>query len=89
MYERVVKTKKSGHPLISKMPHESLATAIEMHEFSAALKEIVLACINITQRFVQLLGRAKGLKERFSWLCFKDPYIDTLILFEFFSLMHI
>jgi len=70
------------------MPHEGLAAAIEMDKLSAVLKEIVLACRDITQRFVQLLSRAKGFKERYSWLRFQIPY-DTLILFEFFNLVYI
>jgi hypothetical protein len=85
----MVKTKKSTHPLISEMPHESLAATIEMDELSAVLKEIVLAGRDITQRFVQLLSRAKGFKERYSWLRLQSPFIDTLILFEFFNLVYI
>ena len=71
------------------MPHEGLAATIEMDELSAVLKEIVLACRDITQRFVQLLSRAKGFKERYSWLGLQSPFIDTLILFEFFNLVYI
>jgi hypothetical protein len=85
----VVKAKKPGHSLISEMPHEGLAATIEMDELSAALKEIVLACINVTQGFVQLLSRAKGFKERYSWLRLQSPFIDTLILFEFLNLVYI
>ena len=88
-YERVVKTKKSTHPLISEMLHESLAATIEMDELSAVLKEIVLACRDITQRFVQLLSRAKGFKERYSWLRLQSRFFDTLIRFEFFNLVYI
>ena len=84
----MVETKKSTHPLVSEMVHEGLAATIEMDELSAVLKEIVLTCRNITQRFVQLLSRAKGFKERYSWLRFQSPY-DTLILFEFFNLVYI
>ena len=85
----MVKTKKSTHPLISEMPHESLAATIEMDELSAVMKEIVLACRDITQRFVQLLSRAKRFKERYSCFRLQSPFIDTLILFEFFNLVYI
>jgi len=71
------------------MPHESLAATIEMDELSAVLKEIVLACRDITQRFVQLLSRANGFKERYSWLRLQSLFIDTLILFEFFNFVYI
>ena len=83
----MVEPKKSSHPLVSEMVHEGLAATIEMDELPAVLKEIVLTCRNITQRFVQLLSRAKRFKERYSWLPLQSPYIDTLILFEFYSLM--
>ena len=85
----MVKTKKSTHPLISEMPHESLAATIEMDELSAVLKEVVLACRDITQRFVQLLSRAKGFKERYSWFRLQSSFLDKLILFEFFNLVYI
>ena len=85
----MVKTKKSTHPLVSEMVHEGLAATIEMDELSAVLKEIVLTCRNITQRFVHVLSRAKGFKERYSWLRLQSLFIDTLILFEFFSLVYI
>ena len=85
----MVKAKKPGHSLISKMPHEDLAATIEVDELSAVVKEIVLACINITQGFVQLLSRANGFKERYSWLRLQSPFIDTLILLEFFNLVYI
>jgi hypothetical protein len=85
----VVKTKKPHHPLILEMPHEGLAATIEMDEPSAVLKEIVLTCINITQGFVQLLNRAKGFKERYSWLLLRSRFIDTLILLEFFNIVYI
>jgi len=74
---------------MSEMPHESLAATIEMDELSAVLKEIVLACRDITQRFVQLLSRANGFKERYSWLRLQSLFIDTLILFEFFNFVYI
>lgn len=83
----MIETKKSIHSLVSKMVHEGLAATIEMDELSVVLKEIVLTCRNITQRFVQLLSRAKRFKERYSWLPLQSPYIDTLILLEFYSLM--
>ena len=83
----MVKTKKSTHSLISEMPHEGFAATIEMDELSAILKEIVLACSDKTQRFVQLLSRAKGFKERYSLLCLQSPFIDMLILFEFFNIV--
>ena len=85
----MVKTKKSTHPLISEMPHESLAATIEVDELSAVMKEIVLASRDITQRFVQLFSRAKGFKKRYSWLRLQGPFIDTLVLFEFFNLVYI
>ena len=85
----MIKAKKPDHSLILEMPHEGLAATIEMDELSAVLKEIVLACINITQGFVQLLSRAKGFKERYSLLLLRSRFIDTLILLEFFDLVYI
>jgi hypothetical protein len=73
--------------MVSEMVHEGLAATIEMDELSAVLKDFVLTCRNITQRFIKLLSRAKRFKERYSWLPLQSPYIDTLILLEFYSLM--
>ena len=58
---------------MAKMSHQELSLPIEMDEFRAVLKEIVLARAKPTQRFVQLLGRGERFKERasrkrFEWL---------------------
>lgn len=50
--ERPIETKQASHSLMTEMTHKHCGLPIEVDGFAGALKEVVFACANKTQRLV-------------------------------------